>query len=128
MKKILTLFVLPLVIFSGLLFLCGPNFATTFSLQLAPYRGDFYALALENGEFVYGKINSVSGRWIKLSDVYYFQLIGVGADGTKNLVAQTSNVLTTPANYLIINRAKIVSLEKIGPQSKLLEIIKQNSV
>jgi hypothetical protein len=122
MKKLFLFFFFSLLVFS--LFIFWPNLGVFLEFKLASYTGNIYSFALENGEFVYGKIESSGFKWIKLSDVYYFQSIEVNGNTTKNLVSQRSNVLTSPPNFMILNVDRIVSVERLGSSSKLLDLMK----
>jgi hypothetical protein len=107
-----------------ILFFYLPNFISYISLKIAPYTKSIYAIQLDNQSFVYGSISSATRDWLKIKNVYYFQNIKVNDTETKNLVAQSSNMLTSPENFMLINRSKILSIEKVGAKSKLLDIIK----
>lgn len=115
---------LPLIILVLLAYF--PPLSVYFELKFAPYTGAVYAVQLEDNSFVYGKVAGSSLSWLKIKNVYYFQSIEVNGETTKNLVPQASNVLTEPSNFLLLNKSKIVSIEKVGQKSKLLDIMMQN--
>jgi hypothetical protein len=121
--KISVFGLLTFLVIMAAVFLWGPSITQYTSLKIAPYTSSAYAVQLISGQQVYGRIKSVSSQWITLRDVYYFQSVEINGATTNNLVAQKSNTLTDPDNYMIINRKNILSLERIGPAAKLRDIV-----
>lgn len=123
MKKIRLFSAIAIALF--LIFTYFQSISTYLELKLAPYTGDFYAIRLNDNSYLYGKVTGTDLNWVRLKDVHYFQTVLVNETETKNLIAQSSNILISPKNFMLVNRDNISLIEKVGDGARLLEIINQ---
>lgn len=100
-----------------------PSLSTYFEIKIAPYQRDVYAIRLTDGSYIYGRISGATLNFLRLKDVYYFQTLSVDENKTNNLISQSSNLLTSPENFMLINRDNISLIERVGDNAKILEII-----
>ncbi len=112
-----------LILAAALLLVYFHSASTYFELKLAPYTDTMYAVRLTDGNYVYGRITGTDFTWLRLADVYYFQTLTVEEAATNNLVAQSSNTLIEPDNFMLINKDRVLSIERVGDRAKLREVI-----
>ncbi len=99
----------------------------------------YQAVFLSNGQVYFGKTRSLQGKYVLLDDVYYvqWQQQQQGLDATTE--GQLANPVSVPIllrrgqeehrpfGSLRLNRDQIVAIENVGPDSPVMEQIKQLS-
>lgn len=104
----------------GILFVWGPELYFGLQMKLEAYRKDPFAVYLDSGHIFYGNLVSISSKDIVLSNVRSFQKFEVGQSTTNTLQSQSSNPITKPNNYLVIDRSHVLFYEQIGSNAPIL--------
>lgn len=91
---------------------------------------DYSAVFLDNGQVYFGKIKSCwRGKWLELSDVYYFQTKDAAAGQGQNLgnqdvaLVKLGSELHGPTEAMKINRQHVLFTEDLTPDSKVVKAI-----
>lgn len=92
----------------------------------------YQAVFLDNGQVYFGKLGA-SGKWLKLSDIYYLQAnqslqqtSGGTADGSQNIeLVKLGGELHGPSDAMYIERDKILFWENLKDDSKVIDAIEQ---
>lgn len=96
-------------------------------------KGDWQAVFLSNGQVYFGRLEGLSGDFVKLEEIYYLQLAQAPQpsdqkEKQQQQPAQVSlvklgNELHGPEDMMTINRNQILFIEDMKPGSKVVEAI-----
>ena len=98
---------------------------------------DWQAVFLVNGQVYFGKVKSVSGKTLALSDIYYLQVVTKPLQTTQQGTTATpdqsasqeltliklGNEIHGPTDRMVINRDQIILTEKLQNNSRVVQAI-----
>jgi len=102
-------------------------------------RDKYQAVFLTNGQVYFGKLNSASGEYLQLTDIYYLQVqqdvqgaTEEQTDASKDDQSQVSlaklgSELHGPEDAMQINREQVLFWENLTDNSKVVSAIKQHT-
>lgn len=129
--SLLGLIVVILVVF-GLLWLIRGNGGTNEASQIN--KSEYQAVFLSNGQVYFGKLNTLTRTYYKITDIYYLQVNQtVQPKQSTSTSSQNQNVqlvklgqeLHGPEDAMQINTAQVVFWENLKPSGKVTQAIKQ---
>lgn len=104
-----------------------------FKFPAKPVSAKYQAVYLDTGQVYYAKVIKEDAYNVYLDDVYYIQsqeqtipATEEGKEPTKisvPMLVSRSDELQKPEGYLQINRSKVIAIETIGDDSKIVEEI-----
>jgi len=94
-----------------------------FIWQRISFQPTYYAVFLETGELYFGKLTRFPSFGLK--NVYLFQANPQNTT-TPVSIQKFSNIFWGPADFLKINRSKVVWMTKLNPNGQLAQLIKTN--
>ncbi len=85
----------------------------------------YSAVFLTNGQVYFGQLSNQSRNWIKLDDVYYFQLDNEvdGLDKDDISLIKLGNELHGPRDFMDIQVSNILFIEELTQDSKVVQAI-----
>lgn len=95
-------------------------------------KGEWQAVFLTNGQVYFGKLEGLSGDFVKLEEIYYLQLAQAPQPSDQKekqqqpaqvSLVKLGNELHGPEDAMTINRNQILFVEDIKPESKVVEAI-----
>lgn len=99
----------------------------------------YQAVFLTNGQFYFGKLQTLNGGYLRLTDVYYIQDQSSGGASTDKTASQTS---TSDSNYkliklgdeihgpedaMVIPSTQVLYYENLKTDGKVSQLIKQDN-
>lgn len=123
---------LVLVVFAGLLIL-GGFFLYKSTTSSSIDGGKYQAVHLVNGMNYYGKLQTLNGGYMKLTEIYYVQLKSgiteveaMAALDLNNIeLVKWGNEIQGPTDEMVINKDQIVSFENLKEDGKVVQAIKK---
>lgn len=100
--------------------------------EKAAEKGDWQAVFLSNGQVYFGKLEGLSGDFVKLEEIYYLQLAQAPQPSDQKekqqqpaqvSLVKLGNELHGPEDAMTINRNQILFVEDMKPESKVVEAI-----
>lgn len=96
------------------------------SLQDPIQRDTYQLINLTTGESYIGKLESTSGRYLTLRDVYFQRKNAEDAPDTEVTVVKLSSTVAKPQDVMYIASDKIVHWENLARDSKIVQVIEQD--
>lgn len=125
-KPLIIIVTIGLLLFGGFLLFKS---ATSSSIDANKYQ----AVHLVNGMNYYGKLQTLNGGYMKLTEIYYVQLkTGITEDEAKSALdlknielVKWGNEIQGPTDEMVINKDQIVSFENLKEDGKVVQAIKK---
>lgn len=129
-----TLIILIIVIILGIIGFIGYRYFITGSFKAAFTFGqsdnsDYSAVFLTNSQVYFGKISNINSKYVKLTDIYYFQVQQKlqpkeGEQATPDVsLVKLGNELHGPKDEMYINRDQVLFFENMKKDSKVVDAI-----
>ena len=96
------------------------------SLQSPIQRDTYQLINLTTGESYIGKLESTSGHYLTLRDVYFQRKNAEDAPDTEVTVVKLSSTVAKPQDVMYIASDKIVHWENLARDSKIVQVIEQD--
>ena len=122
-KKIAALIlVVAIVIFASV------SLAIWLSARSALSAEKYQAVFLANGQVYFGRAEKINSRYVRLSDIYYFQAKPENQESEGQLpdvaLTKLGSELHGPEDEMLINREQILFIENLRDDSKVVSAIK----
>lgn len=132
-KSKIFLTVLYLVLIGGFVYLAitSKGFGLLGKKEKTAQKGEWQAVFLSNGQVYFGKLEGLSGNFVKLEEIYYLQLAQAPQPSEKKdekqqpqvSLVKLGNELHGPEDRMTINRNQILFVEDMKPESKVVQAI-----
>lgn len=113
------------VLFLLFLLWFGPSLVLAVQVKWLEYSPRYVAVYLSNGQSLYGHLRGMNSRTMKLTNIYYLQSVTVEDKATTNLIKRGTQEITSPDDYLYIDREQILFWEVVGAKSQVMNVINQ---
>lgn len=113
------------ILFLIILFWFGPIFLMKVHTTWLQYSSRYVAVYLSNGQSLYGHLRGMNSSTLKLTNIYYLQSVTVEDKTTTNLIKRGMQEITSPDDYLFIDRDQVLFWEVVGEKSQVMNVINQ---
>lgn len=133
--KIKHIFVVVSVLLVGVVLAIGGLFLYQSSTSASINGGQYQAVFFTNGQVYFGKLQTLNGGYMKLTDIFYLQAQTAASSTTKNLqdtsnqtssdvqLIKLGNEIHGPNDEMIINKDQILFFENLKKDGKVAESI-----